>query len=60
LKTVIIYFIVTIAYFLILYLVAFLSNRHYREKDDFLFVSKSQWKAIMIMWLPVLVALIKR
>jgi hypothetical protein len=60
LKTLIIYFVVAIAYFLILYLVAFLNHRHYREKDDFLFVSKSQWKAIMIMWLPIWVALIKR
>lgn len=52
--------VVAIAYFLILYLIAFFCNRNYREKDDFLFVSKSQWDAIVVMWIPVLFALAKR
>jgi heme/copper-type cytochrome/quinol oxidase subunit 2 len=51
--------IIAVVYFLILYFVAFFSNRHYREEDDFLFISKDQWKAIAAMWLPILVALVK-
>ena len=48
-----------VAYFLVLYLIAFFANRDYREEDDILFVSRSQWHGILIMWLPILVIFIK-
>lgn len=47
--------IITLIYFLILYIVALVSNWGYWEKDDILFVSRRQWKALLIMWLPALV-----
>lgn len=43
-----------------LYIVAFISNRHYRDSDDVLFISKSQWKAIFLLMLPTLIAVFKR
>ena len=43
-----------------LYIVAFISNRHYRDSDDVLFISKSQWKAIFLLMLPTLLAVFKR
>jgi len=46
--------------FVMLYVVAFISNRHYRDSDDILFISKTQWEAIIIMILPTLVALFLR
>ncbi len=56
--------IVRIAYpivcFAILYIVAFISNRHYQDSDDVLFVSKSQWKAIFLLMLPTLITIFKR
>lgn len=45
--------------FVILYIVAFLSHRHYRDSDDVLFVSKSQWEAIFLLMLPTLLAVLK-
>jgi hypothetical protein len=51
--------IIAAIYFLILYLIAFFSNLHYRDKDDILFISKSQWSAIFVMWLPLLAAIVK-
>lgn len=48
-----------IAYFLVLYLIAYFANRDYREEDDILFVSRRQWHGIFIMWLPILIILIK-
>lgn len=47
--------IITLIYFLILYIVALVSNFGYWEEDDILFVSRRQWKALLIMWLPALV-----
>ena len=49
-----------IAVFALLYTVAFISNRHYRDSDDVLFISKSQWKAIFLLMLPTLIAVFKR
>lgn len=51
-------FLITI--FAMLYIVAFISNRHYRDSDDILFVSKSQWEAIFLLMLPALIAVFKR
>lgn len=44
-------------YFLVLYLIAFFANKDYREEDDILFVARSQWHGILIMWLPSLILL---
>jgi hypothetical protein len=49
-----------IIYFLILYLIAYFANRGYREEDDILFVSRTQWHAILTLWLPSLIILVKR
>ena len=43
-----------------LYIVAFISNRHYRDSEDVLFISKSQWKAIFLLMLPTLTAILMR
>lgn len=48
-----------IIYFIILYLVAWIANRNYRDKDDFLGISRLQWRAIMLIWLPSIVVIIK-
>lgn len=45
-------------YFIILYLVAFISNLRDRQDDDVLFISRNQWKAILVMWIPSLVLVI--
>ncbi len=37
-----------LGWFLLLYMVAFLSNRHYRSDDDVLWISKRQWEAIFV------------
>lgn len=50
--------VIIIGYFLVLYLVAYFANRDYREEDDILFVSRSQWRAILIMWLPAILAML--
>lgn len=50
--------ILAVAYFIALYITAFVSNRNYREKDDFLFISGSQWKAIFVMCVPLLLMFI--
>jgi hypothetical protein len=47
-------------YFLLLYLVAFFSNKNYREDDDILWVSRSQWRAIFLMWIPTIFAWLVR
>ena len=49
-----------IFYFVALYVIAFICNRHYREKDDILFLSRRQWKAILVMWIPCLFAFFRR
>lgn len=50
----------SITIFAMLYIVAFISNRHYRDSEDVLFISKSQWKAIFLLMLPTLIAVFKR
>ena len=49
-----------IVIFVLLYTIAFVSNRHYRDSEDILFVSKSQWEAIFMMMLPTLLAVFMR
>ena len=48
-----------LTYFTVLYIVAFIANKNSREDDDILWVSRSQWKAILVMWLPSLIVLVK-
>ena len=48
---------VALGYFLLLYMIAFLSNRHYRSADDVFWISKNQWNAIFVMWAPCLIAI---
>ena len=47
-------FFVSVVWFLILYLVAFFSSWNDKEDDAVLFVNRSQWQALFVMWLPVL------
>lgn len=47
--------ILCFVYFAILYIIAFFSNFKYREDDDILWVSRSQWRALLVMWLPSLI-----
>lgn len=49
-----------ITIFAMLYIVAFISNRHYRDSDDVLFISKSQWEAIFLLMLPTLLGVFLR
>jgi hypothetical protein len=49
-----------ITVFAMLYSVAYISNRHYRDSEDILFISKSQWEAIFLLMLPTLIAVFKR
>lgn len=56
-RTIIIRITCSIVCFIILYVIAFVSNRHYRENDDILFISKSQWKAIFLLMLPTLITI---
>lgn len=51
--------ILCFGYFIFLYIIAFFSNLKYREDDDILWVSRSQWKGILYMWLPVLIIFTK-
>lgn len=46
--------------FTFLYSVAFISNRHHQDSEDILFLSKRQWKAILVMMLPVILAVFMR
>jgi hypothetical protein len=46
--------------FAILYTVAFINNIHYRSSEDFLFISETQWNAILMLMLPTLVAVFMR
>lgn len=50
---------IPIIIFAMLYIVAFISNRHYRDDEDVLFISKSQWKGIFLLMLPTLIAIFK-
>lgn len=47
--------ILCFVWFVILYIIAFFSNLKNREPDDILWVSRSQWKGILYMWLPSLI-----
>ncbi len=49
-----------ITIFAMLYIVAYISNRHYRDSEDVLFISKSQWEAIFLLMLPTLIVVFKR
>ena len=49
-----------ITIFVMLYIVAFINNKHYRDSEDILFISKSQWEAIFLLMLPTLIAVFKR
>ena len=49
-----------ITIFVMLYIVAFINNRHYRDNKDVLFISKSQWEAIFLLMLPTLIAVFER
>lgn len=51
--------ILCFVYFAILYIIAFFSNLKYREPDNILWISKSQWRAILVMWLPSLIIFTK-
>lgn len=51
--------IVCLIYFVILYIIAFCSNFRYREPDDVLWISKNQWRALLVMWSPVLIIFTK-
>lgn len=46
------------SYFAFLYLMAWVANRNYRDKDDILGISKLQWRVIMLIWLPSIVIII--
>lgn len=46
--------------FLVLYTIAFWNNKNYRGKEDILWVSKRQWKAIFVMMLPSLLCVCMR
>lgn len=50
--------IIAAIYFLVLYLIAFMAARGLERREDeiwFLGVSGYQWRALLYMWLPVLV-----
>ena len=49
-----------ITIFVMLYIVAFICNRHYRDSDDVLFVARSQWEAIFLLMIPTLLAALRR
>ena len=46
-------------YFVILYIIAFCSNFKNREPYDVLWISKNQWRALLVMWSPVLIIFTK-
>ena len=47
-------------YFMFLYLIAFFSNKNHRKDDDILWVSRSQWEGILLMWIPTIFAWLVR
>lgn len=52
--------IVAVVYFLVLYLIAVLASWNYKwgkDEPHFLGVSDRQWEALLILWLPMLLAL---
>jgi hypothetical protein len=46
-----------IGWFLLLYLIAYLSNFFNRHDDDVLLITKRQWKAIFMLWVPCLIGI---
>ena len=46
-----------IGWFLLLYLIAYLSNFSNRHDDDVLLITKRQWKAIFMLWVPCLIGI---
>ena len=54
---VILIFIAT--YFLALYLIAWFANRKHSGEDDILGIGRLQWRAILVMWIPSLILLVK-
>lgn len=46
--------------FILLYLVAFICNKGYRSAEDFLFISPTQWDAIVMFMLVTIAALLMR
>lgn len=51
--------ILCFVWFVILYIIAFFSNLKNREDDDILWISRSQWRALLVMWLPSLIIFTK-
>lgn len=49
-----------IVIFVLLYTIAFVSNRQYRNSEDILFISKSQWEGIFLLMLPTIIAVFMR
>lgn len=47
-----------LGWFMLLYLVAFLANLHYRSDEDVLWVNKSQWEAIFLLWAPCMAGIV--
>lgn len=55
--------LVAVVYFLILYLIAVASSWNCKWGENefhFLGISDTQWKALFLLWLPVIVALVKQ
>lgn len=59
-ETIIIRIAFPITIFVMLYIVAFISNRHYRDSEDVLFISRSQWEGIFLLMIPTLLAVLRR
>lgn len=59
-EEIIIRIVFPIIIFAILYIVAFISNIHYRSDEDVLFISKTQWHAVFMLMIPTLVAIFMR
>ncbi len=51
--------ILSAIYILFWYIIAFFENIKYRSKDDFLFISKTQWIAMFVLCVPILLIFIK-
>ena len=49
-----------ITIFIMLYIVAFISNRHYRDSDNVLFISRTQREGIFLLMIPTLLAAFMR
>lgn len=49
---------VTVFTFIVFYIVAFIANKDYREPDDILYISRRQWRSILILMGCALIGLI--